>query len=205
MSRFAYVLVLIFGAACGTTARADIYAYVEQGASVLLTNIEARNRPAAWTIQTGSLNSTIVKPTVLTAPERYQHEVSAAANEYGVDLDLIHAVIATESNYISNAVSPKGAKGLMQLMPALAKQYGVTDALDAAQNIRGGVRHLRYLIGAFDDNTELALAAYNAGEQTVRKYGRRMPPFPETVNFVRSVERKYRERKQSAGAVQLAQ
>lgn len=201
MNRFPLVLVFIGSATCGAPARADIYAYVEQGASVLLTNIEVRDRRAAWTIQTGPAMPAIVKPAL--AP--YQLEVAAAAIEYGVDLDLIHAVIATESNYVRNAVSPKGARGLMQLMPALAKQYGVTDALDAAQNIRAGVRYLRYLLGAFDDNRELALAAYNAGEQTVRKYGRRMPPFPETVKYVRSVERKYRERKLSGSAVTLDQ
>lgn len=201
MNRFPLVLVFIGSATCGAPARADIYAYVEQGASVLLTNIEARDRRAAWTIRTGPAMPPIVNP----APVPYQLEVSAAALEYGVDLDLIHAVIATESNYVSTAVSPKGARGLMQLMPALAKQYGVTDALDAAQNIRAGVRYLRYLLGAFGDNRELALAAYNAGEQTVRKYGRRMPPFPETVKYVRSVERKYRERKLSGSAVTLDQ
>lgn len=205
MKRFPLVLVLIGSATCGAPARADIYAYVEQGAPVLLTNIEVRDRRAAWTIRTGPAMPPIVKSALAAAPAPYQLEVSAAALEYGVDLDLIHAVIATESNYVSNAVSPKGARGLMQLMPALAKQYGVTDALDAAQNIRAGVRYLRYLLGAFDDNRELALAAYNAGEQAVRKYGRRMPPFPETVKYVRSVERKYRERKQSGSAVTLDQ
>lgn len=199
MDRRAYTLVLIASAACAAPVRADIYAYVGEGSSVLLTNIAASNRKASWIIGTGGSRPTAVKPMPLKSRDRFREEVLAAAREYAVDRDLIHAVIATESNYASNAVSPKGAVGLMQLMPSLAKQYGVTDASDAAQNIRGGVQYLRYLLNAFDGNIELALAAYNAGEQTVLKYGRRVPPFPETVDYVRQVERIYRERKQLAG------
>lgn len=200
MNRRACMLVLIGGAACAAPARADIYAYVEQGASVVLTNIAAKNRTPAWTIPTGAPAPIAAKPASLKVRERFHDEVLAAARQYDVDLDLIHAVIATESNYVSNAVSRKGAIGLMQLMPALAKQYRVTDASDAAQNIRGGVQYLRYLLSAFDGDLDLALAAYNAGEQAVMKYGRQMPPFPETIEFVRKVERRYSERKRSGGS-----
>lgn len=199
------MLMLVGCAACGTPARADIYAYFKPSASVLLTNIAVPDRQASWTIRTGEPDAAVATPSLSKASDRYQAEVLAVAREYAVDLDLIHAVIATESNYVSNAVSPKGAIGLMQLMPSLAKKYGVTDAFDAVQNIRGGVQYLRYLLGAFDGNIELVLAAYNAGERAVLKYSRSVPPFPETINYVHSVQRKYRERKQLAGAVPMEQ
>lgn len=205
MDRSACMLLLLGCAACGPPARADIYAYVKPGASVLLTNIVERGRQPSWTIRTGDPEAALAKPTPLKGRDRYQDEVLAVAREYAVDLDLIHAVIATESNYVSNAVSPKGAIGLMQLMPPLAKKYGVSDAFDAAQNIRGGVQYLRYLLGEFDGNIELVLAAYNAGQAAVLKYGRSVPPFPETINYVRSVQRKYRERKQLTEAVPMEQ
>lgn len=201
MSRLACILNLAGCAACGTPAHADIYAYAQTGGTVLLTNLVVREQQAFWTIHTGESDAAVALPAPSTARNRYHDEVLAVAREYAVDLDLIHAVIATESNYISNAVSPKGAAGLMQLMPPLAKKYGVTDAFDAVQNIRGGVQYLRYLLGAFDGNIELVLAAYNAGEGAVLKYGRRVPPFPETINYVRTVQLKYRERKKRAGPI----
>lgn len=191
--------MLVGCAGCGTSARADIYAYVQPGDSVLLTNLALRDRQAFWTIRTDEPGAVVARPAASKARDRYQDEVLAVAREYAVDLDLIHAVIAAESNYVSNAVSPKGAAGLMQLMPPLAKKYGVTNAFDAVQNLRGGVQYLRYLLRAFDGNIELVLAAYNAGEVAVLKYGRRVPPFPETINYVRSVQLKYRERKKMAG------
>lgn len=106
-----------------------------------------------------------------------------AALRYGVDPDLVHAVILTESAYRPNALSHKGAMGLMQLMPATARLYGIADPWDPSQNIDGGVRHLRHLLRHYDD-TELALAAYNAGKGAVARYGNRIPPFKETQTYV---------------------
>lgn len=198
MKRYACVVMLVGCAACNTPARADIYAYAQSGDSLLLTNLIVRDRQASWTIRSAEPDAGAAKRAPSKSPDRYHDEVLALARQYAVDLDLIHAVIATESNYVSNAVSPKGAAGLMQLMPPLAKRYGVTDAFDAVQNIRGGVQHLSYLLRAFDGNIELVLASYNAGEAAVLKYGRRVPPFPETINYVRTVQLKYRERKKVA-------
>jgi soluble lytic murein transglycosylase-like protein len=98
-----------------------------------------------------------------------------------VDVRLVHAVIEAESNYQPRARSPKGAKGLMQLMPATARQYAVRDPYDPRANIDAGVRHLKDLLGRFD--LGLALAAYNAGEGTVRRHGG-LPPFAETQRYV---------------------
>lgn len=100
---------------------------------------------------------------------------------------LVHAVVRAESAYRTDAVSSKGAVGLMQLMPATAERYGVTDRRDAAQNLRGGTEYLRDLLGMFDNDLQLALAAYNAGENAVMRYGNQIPPYDETQNYVRKV------------------
>jgi soluble lytic murein transglycosylase-like protein len=110
-----------------------------------------------------------------------------------LDPALLHAVIATESGYITNAVSRKGALGLMQLMPDTARRYGVTDPFNPAQNIQAGTQHLNSLLKRFDNNLFLALAAYNSGESNVVKYGTRIPPFPETQAYVPKVMRLYRK------------
>jgi hypothetical protein len=100
---------------------------------------------------------------------------------------LLHAVVHAESSYNPGAVSKKGAVGLMQLMPATARRYGVYDRRDARENLSGGARYLRDLIDLFGHDLRLALAAYNAGENAVRKYGNQIPPYPETRQYVRKV------------------
>jgi len=109
------------------------------------------------------------------------------AREFKVDPSLVMAVIHAESAYDKNAVSKAGAVGLMQLMPATAKRFGVHNRTNAAQNVKGGVKYLRYLLEMFQFNLKLALAAYNAGESAVLKYGNNIPPYPETENYVEKV------------------
>ncbi|MDH3688755.1 MAG: lytic transglycosylase domain-containing protein [Gammaproteobacteria bacterium] len=108
------------------------------------------------------------------------------AGSHDMDTDLVKAVIHAESSFNPSAVSRCGATGLMQLMPYTAEQYGVRDATDPSENIRGGVLHLKYLLGVFDNDISLALAAYNAGVSTVRKY-QGIPPYPETQAYVKKV------------------
>jgi soluble lytic murein transglycosylase-like protein len=109
------------------------------------------------------------------------------ADEYGVDARLAHALIRVESNYQADAVSPKGAMGLMQLMPATARQYSVANPFDPEQNLAGGLRHLRGLLDRYGRGREsLALAAYNAGEGAVSKY-QGIPPYRETRNYVERI------------------
>jgi len=117
------------------------------------------------------------------------------AKTYGLDSALLHAVISVESSYRSNAVSRKGAAGLMQLMPVLARHYGVANPLDPVQNLHGGAKHLRHLLKAYKNDVSLALAAYNSGETAVARHGKRIPPFRETTSYVPRVlgfYRKYR-------------
>ena len=109
----------------------------------------------------------------------------------GVDPLLIYSIMHQESSFKSHAVSPKGARGLMQLMPGTAMRYGVTNIFDPKQNIEGGARYLRFLLDRFDGDVNLALAGYNAGEGAVEKYGWRIPPYSETQEYVRRISRRY--------------
>ena len=118
--------------------------------------------------------------------------INDAARAYGLDPKLVHAVIRAESGYNTNAVSSKGAVGLMQLIPATAQRYGVQDSYDPGQNIQGGTRYLRDLLKMFNGNMELAIAGYNAGENAVIRAGHRIPPYPETMAYVPKVLSFYR-------------
>ncbi|MDF9393127.1 MULTISPECIES: lytic transglycosylase domain-containing protein [Methylococcus] len=112
--------------------------------------------------------------------------IAEVAERYNLDPLLLHAMIQAESAYNSEAVSGKGAVGLMQLMPDTAARYGVRDRTDPVENVYGGARYLRDLIGMFND-VSLAVAAYNAGENNIIKYGNRVPPFPETRDYLNRV------------------
>jgi len=114
---------------------------------------------------------------------------SGTKNE--VDPLLIYSVMHQESSFKSRAISPKGARGLMQLMPGTAMRFGVTNIFDPRQNIEGGARYLRFLLDRFDGDVRLTLAGYNAGEGAVEKYGWQIPPYAETQEYVRRISRRY--------------
>lgn len=159
-------------APCG----AEIFTLVRPDGSLLITD-EPPFPPAT--------------PVPAAAPA--EHPIDAIAKRHGVDPLLVRAIIRVESNFDPKAVSPKGAVGLMQLMPETAMRYGVDNRFDAAQNIDGGVRYMRDLMAMFNGNLSLALAAYNAGEGAVLKYGRRIPPYPETQQYVVGVRSYYNQ------------
>lgn len=115
--------------------------------------------------------------------------VASIARQHDVEPSLVDSVIRVESNYNPNAVSPKGAMGLMQLIPSTARRFGVNDSFHPQQNIEGGVRYLKYLMQLYNGDERLALAAYNAGEGAVAKY-KGIPPYPETQNYVYQVGKK---------------
>ncbi len=126
--------------------------------------------------------------------------VEKTAERYNVDPLLVQSVIEVESNYNAAAVSPKGAQGLMQLMPQTARRFDVRNSFNALENIDGGVRYLKYLLAQFGDaDPRLALAAYNAGENAVLRH-KGVPPYPETMQYVQRVGKKYVEAKRAADA-----
>jgi soluble lytic murein transglycosylase-like protein len=124
--------------------------------------------------------------------------VESTARKYDVDPLLVHSVIAVESAYNPYAVSPKGAQGLMQLMPGTARRFGVSNTFDPVENIEGGVRYLKYLSTLFPQDPRLAVAAYNAGEGAVWKYNYQIPPYPETEQYVQRVAKKYGQARKSS-------
>ncbi|MET0089044.1 MAG: lytic transglycosylase domain-containing protein [Candidatus Thiodiazotropha sp.] len=113
--------------------------------------------------------------------------IDEIAKQYHLHPGLLHAIVLVESAYDPKALSRKGAQGLMQLMPDTAQRYGVDDSYDPQQNLRGGAQYLKDLLQLFEFDIKLALAAYNAGENAVIKYGKQIPPYPETENYVRKV------------------
>ena len=120
--------------------------------------------------------------------------------KYGVDPYLIFCVMEQESHFNARALSPKGAQGLMQLMPGTAARFGVRHAFDPAQNIAGGTRYLKQLLGRFNNRVDLVLASYNAGEGAVARFGNRVPPYRETRNYVKRISFRYRQVKSPANS-----
>ena len=133
------------------------------------------------------------------ANEAYDDIVQEAAAQYGMDANLIHAVMQAESAFHPYAVSRAGAEGLMQLMPDLSEEMGVSDAFDPRENIMGGTRYLKRLLDYHNGNIDLALASYNAGPGNVERYGG-VPPFRETKNYVKTIKQILAARKKSADA-----
>jgi soluble lytic murein transglycosylase-like protein len=139
-------------------------------------------------------------PPQASAKPPYKELVEAAADKYKVDADLITSVIAVESNFDPKAMSKKNARGLMQLLPETATMLGVKDAFDPSENIDAGTRYLSDLLKRYNNDLILALAAYNAGPEKVEQY-RRVPPYRETISYVRKVRESYKNKKaQTAGS-----
>jgi soluble lytic murein transglycosylase-like protein len=126
-----------------------------------------------------------------TGNARVDSLVRYYGNQYSVDPYLVYCLMSQESKFLTNATSPKGAQGLMQLMPGTAARYGVTNPYDVAQSIMGGTRYLKDLLTMFNGRVDLALAGYNAGENAVIKYGYTVPPYDETRNYVRLIVARY--------------
>jgi soluble lytic murein transglycosylase-like protein len=191
-------VTLLSGMLFVAPATADIFRHVGKDGTVQYTNVPNDSRYKIYRrIDTNNpVTETLTVRVRYYGPdkrERFEKQIEAAAKANKIDPALIHAVISAESGYNPFARSSAGAVGLMQLMPKTAERFGAKNRLDPAQNIKAGVRYLRVLMNMFDNDLELALAAYNAGENAVIRAGNRIPPYPETMTYVPRVLKYYKQ------------
>jgi soluble lytic murein transglycosylase-like protein len=190
MLRFFPILVVV-SLAAAAPADAQIYSWRDAAGRLVLSN---RPMPGGATeittyaVSGPSLLSTTAPPVSTAGEERYDDLIREQARQNGLSPDLVRAVIRAESGFNPHAISPKGAMGLMQLMPATARELGVVDPFHPAENIRGGVTYLARLLARSDQKLELALAAYNAGPGAVERYGA-VPPYRETRSYIEKITR----------------
>ncbi|WP_077047961.1 lytic transglycosylase domain-containing protein [Pseudomonas sp. KK4] len=177
----------------GGIAQADVFVSVDAKGNFVLSNVHRPGRHYERVIHEpeAAVVSLEQQPQMIAA-RPYAELVSQAAEDNHLPAALLHAVIQAESHYDPSAVSPKGAGGLMQLMPDTARELGVTNVYDPKANIQGGARYLKRLMTLFDNDIALAVAAYNAGPQAVLSRGGVIPPFAETQRYVPSVLNQYR-------------
>ena len=180
---FFSMFIVLFLLITANFAHADIFKYVDEEGVLHLTNVPS-NPKAKYTLVMREKRILLHYDIDVNKFDEY---ISNSSNKHNIDPALIRAVIKAESNFNHRAVSPVGAQGLMQLMPATASQLQVDDAFHPEQNIEGGVRYLSYLLKHYRGNITLALAAYNAGEGAVAKYHNQVPPYRETKNYVKRV------------------
>lgn len=185
------VLALVLACA---SAGADIYAYTDDAGVTHFSNVPTDARYQRLLDDDGEPGREAARrdESWLARSAEFDALIEQAARAVQLDAALLRAIIVVESGFDPRAVSRRGAVGLMQLMPATARRFGVADAFDPAQNIAAGARYMRVLIDRFDDDLELALAAYNAGEAAVERHGRRIPPYRETQRYVPRVLQVYR-------------
>jgi soluble lytic murein transglycosylase-like protein len=171
---------------CPHVAGAQIYAWRDASGTLVLSDRNI-NAPTDVYVVAGAPAYRVTRPETGGLGAAFEPMLLEHAARHALRPELVRAVIQVESGFNPRARSPKGAMGLMQLMPETAVQLGVRDAFDPAENIRGGTAYLRQLLDRFAGDEELALAAYNAGAGAVERYGRRVPPFRETRDYVKRV------------------
>jgi soluble lytic murein transglycosylase-like protein len=169
------------------SAHAQIYAWRDANGTLVLSDRVIDQPTDVYQVEGAPQYVSTTPVETTSARELFEPYVLEYSNRHSLRPELVRAVIQVESGYNPRALSPKGAIGLMQLMPATARMLGVQRPYDPEQNIRGGTRYLRLLLDKYDGNEELALAAYNAGSGAVDRYGRRIPPYRETRDYVRKV------------------
>jgi hypothetical protein len=198
---FGFFIAFAAALSVGNSFGQTLYSFIDENGVRHFTNIPPVTHVRDLKI-TGSVPASSPAPSPdNTKPKSgaYDPIIEKYASNYQLDASLIRSIIATESGFNAKAVSPKGARGLMQLMPATAARLGVKNSFDPEENIRGGVRHFRSLMDNFGNNLTLSLAAYNAGENLVQRLGR-VPNFKETRDYVESVTRRYGRKEMSAEA-----
>ena len=191
---FRFVLLLgVMEVLTGSSgAWADIYKYTGPDGRVYYTDKPQHKKYKLMT-RSKPRNYNAAFKHLKKNKKKYTPIIEAAATKHGVDPKLVHAVIYAESAYNAKAISSAGAVGLMQLMPATARQYGANNRKDPKQNVFAGTRYLKYLLGLFNDDLALSVAAYNAGENAVKKYHNQIPPYSETQKYVKKVLQLYKK------------
>ncbi len=194
MRRAGWLLWTVLCLPAHAGAHGRIYSYVDGAGVRHYTDVPDDSRYRLFHLHPGDRTESgqAYDPRLLARASRYDPIIERAAASARVEPALLRAVIVVESGFNSRAVSRTGAIGLMQLMPATAQRFGVTDPYDPRQNVHGGAHYLKYLIDRFGQNLRLALAAYNAGEDAVARNGGHIPPYEETQAYVPKVLRIYR-------------
>ena len=187
------LLVVLLLVSLPAVAAGGIYRYVEKDGTVVYTNVPPAGRKAQKLKGTFHAAPRPSEPARLRArpTQELDAHIEAASKRYKVPASLVRAVMHAESNFDTRALSPKGASGLMQLMPETAREMFVRDIFDPQQNIEGGTRYLRLLANQYGGDMVKMVAAYNAGPEAVRKYGGNIPPYAETQAYVRKVIQLY--------------
>jgi soluble lytic murein transglycosylase-like protein len=187
-------LAMMLGAASAATAHTKIYSYLDSDGVRHYTDVPDDNRYKLLALSGHDITQSgdHYDRAVLARATQYDSIIEKAAVSAAVEPNLLRAVIVVESGFNSRAVSKRGAVGLMQLMPATASRFGVSNRYDPRQNIGGGAAYLKFLMDRFGHDMRLALAAYNAGEEAVDRNGGQIPPFSETMAYVPRVLKIYR-------------
>ena len=186
-------LIATLLAASGAAAHSQIYTYVDADGLRHYTDVPDNNRYRLLILspQDRTASGDRYDAMLLARAGQYDSIIEKAATSASVEPNLLRAVIVVESGFNSRAVSKRGAVGLMQLMPATATRFGVSNPYDPLQNVHAGARYLKFLIDRFGQDVRLALAAYNAGEDAVDRNGGQIPPFSETMAYVPRVLKIY--------------
>lgn len=210
------VLAVYFAGIGASLAKADVFRYIDENGTIHFTDTLPKTMkfkrmkivpesPGISKPRTPSRTTAVTRTKPVSRPGQsvvaksaYGPFIQTISNKYAVDPVLVHSIVWVESNFEPNAISPKGAKGLMQLMPETARSYEVRNAFDPRENIEGGVRYLSHLMRTYDSNLRLVLAAYNAGESMVNRYNG-VPPFPETRDYIEKVMREHQRMRRELG------
>lgn len=212
---------LVLALAALQPAHAELYGFVDNQGVVHLANrrVDVRYQPLRKPLHAAVPDNTATIPPAgtATAPgrsaplplafvrtRRYDDLIAQTADEYRLDRHLLHSIIAVESGFNPAAVSPKGAIGLMQVMPQTGRRFGIDNLTDPRQNLAAGARYLRALYSQFNANLPLVIAAYNAGEGAVQKYRNTVPPYTETQDYVARVLATYQRRLRAADGTEAS-
>jgi soluble lytic murein transglycosylase-like protein len=197
---FLTLILLILVGLMPEPARADVYTFTDAKGIVHFTNVPSDSRYSG--MARTAYRRPAYKPlktsfSYTQSPDRYASLLERVAREHSLDQSLLRALITVESGFNPNATSERGAIGLMQIMPETARRYGAQNPYDPAENVDAGAKYLRDLLLRFNNDLSLTLAAYNAGEGAIARYGHRIPPYRETLAYVPRVLTLYRQYQQN--------